>query len=336
VHSPPEGLGDDRVAAALSEGWGLEPSALDHLPLGFGSYHWRAEAGGSWFVTVDDLTAKRSRRDDPPEATWQRLSAALATARALADAGHAFVAAPRRTDTGDVLWRVAERYALALYEWVEGETHVWGAYPGRRERLAVLDLLVALHGVPAAVCSTARVDDLAIAYRDRLTAALEDLAGPWDSGPYGERARRLLDRHAGPLTAALDRYDDGAAALDREGAALVVTHGEPHQANTITTTEGLVLIDWDTALVSYPERDLWALAREDPAILDVYAARTGLRPRASALDLYARRWDLADVASYAGRFHAPHHESDDSRLGFEYLAYYLGTCAPLDRPLSGP
>ena len=68
----------------------------------------------------------------------------------------------------------------------------------------------------------------------------------------------------------------------------------------------------------------------------MYAARTGFRPRASALDLYARRWDLTDVAIYAGRFHAPHRESDDSRLAFEYLGYYLGTCAPLDRPLSGP
>ncbi|HEY7070491.1 MAG TPA: hypothetical protein VH479_10270 [Acidimicrobiales bacterium] len=329
MHSRPDSLSDARVAAALREGWGLEARALDYLPLGFGSYHWRAEAGGSWFVTVDDLTAKRSGRDDPPEATWQRLSAALATARALADAGLAFVAAPRRATGGDVLWRVDGRYALALYEWVDGETHVWGAYPDRRERLAVLDLLVTLHGVPAALHGTAGVDDLAIAYRDRLAAALEDLASPWDTGPYGEPARRLLERHASPLIAALGRYDDSAAALAREGAARVLTHGEPHQANTITTAAGLVLIDWDTALLSYPERDLWALGREDPAILDEYAARTGFRPRASALDLYARRWDLTDVAIYAGRFHAPHGETDDTRLAFEYLQHYLTTCAPL-------
>jgi spectinomycin phosphotransferase/16S rRNA (guanine(1405)-N(7))-methyltransferase len=317
------------VAAALRDGWGLEPQVLDYVPLGFGSYHWRAEAGGSWFVTVDDLSAKRSRRDDPPDATWQRLSAALATARALADAGLTFVAAPRRTGAGDVLWRVDDRYALALYEWVEGETHVWGPYPDRGERRAVLDLLVTLHGVPAALHEIAHVDDLAIAYRDRLAAALEDLAARWDTGPHGEPARRLLDRHAAPLTSALDRYDDEAAALAREGAARVLTHGEPHRANTITTAAGVVLIDWDTALVSYPERDLWALGREDPAILDEYAVRAGFRPRAAALDLYAKRWDLTDVAIYAGRFHAPHRESEDTRLAFDYLRYYLTTCAPL-------
>ncbi|MPZ79263.1 MAG: phosphotransferase [Actinophytocola sp.] len=43
-------------------------------------------------------------------------------------------------------------------------------------------------------------------------------------------------------------------------------HGEPHRGNTITTPNGVVLIDWDTTLIAAPERDLWALVGEDPRL----------------------------------------------------------------------
>jgi spectinomycin phosphotransferase len=323
----PEGLSDARVATALRDGWALEPTALDYQPVGFGSYHWRAEAGGAWFVTVDDLDAKRRRLDDPPGEAWRRLTAALATARALADAGLGFVAAPRPTATGDVLWPVDGRYALALYPWVEGEVYAWGAYANRRERLAVLDLLVALHGAPAALAATALADDFAVEHRDRLTAALADLATPWDTGPFGEPTRRLLERHAEALARALDHYDRLVATVAEAGGPHVLTHGEPHRANTITTAAGVVLIDWDTTLVAPPERDLWALAHDDPAILDDYRARTGVAPRPEVADLYRRRWDLTDVAIYSGRFHSPHAEGEDSRHAFGYLGHYLAACA---------
>jgi aminoglycoside phosphotransferase (APT) family kinase protein len=57
---------------------------------------------------------------------------------------------------------------------------------------------------------------------------------------------------------------------------LVLTHGEPHAANTIKTDSGLVLIDWDSALIAPRERDLWSLALEDPAILHHYASKAGV------------------------------------------------------------
>jgi spectinomycin phosphotransferase len=320
VLSRPDGLTDDQVTTALGDGWGLHAEALDYFAVGFGSYHWRADAGGPWFVTADDLQ----------HTPWPQLSAALATARALADAGLSFVSAPRPTASGDVLWRLGGRYALALYPWVDGEPHAWGPYPNRGERLAVLDLLVTLHGVPAALRSTARADDFALVHRDRLAAALDDLATPWDTGPYGEPTRRLLDRHAGALAGALDRYDALAAAAASAGGPRVLTHGEPHRANTITTAAGVVLIDWDTTLVAPPERDLWAMSLDDPRMLDEYAERAGFRPRKSVLDLYRRRWELTDAAIYTGRFHAPHVESEDTRQAFGYLRHYLTRCAPVD------
>ncbi len=63
------------------------------------------------------------------------------------------------------------------------------------------------------------------------------------------------------------------------------------------TAAGWMLIDWDTALVAPPERDLWSLDPGDGSILSAYADATGVRPRASMIELYRIRWDLADIAS---------------------------------------
>ena len=96
---------------------------LEYAPVGFGSYHWRVLAAGErWFVTVDDLQAKR-RDESAFEGPQRRLTAALATARLLNEGGLGFVVAPVPTVTGEVLYLVDERYAVAVYPHVEGESH---------------------------------------------------------------------------------------------------------------------------------------------------------------------------------------------------------------------
>ena len=40
----------------------------------------------------------------------------------------------------------------------------------------------------------------------------------------------------------------------------MITHGEPHPGNILRSRGRLLLIDWDTAGVALPERDLWHVA----------------------------------------------------------------------------
>jgi len=101
------------------------------------------------------------------------------------------------------------------------------------------------------------------------------------------------------------------------------THGEPHRANTITTTGGVVLIDWDTVLIAPPERDLWALADEDPQAADDYTARTGITPEVDAMALYRLWWDLTEVSIYIGEFHRPHLETEDTGVAWDSLNRHL-------------
>ena len=81
-----------------------------------------------------------------------------------------------------------------------------------------------------------------------------------------------------------------------------------------------MLIDWDTALVAPPERDLWDLDPGDGSILGAYASATGVTPRPLLLDLYRLRWDLADIAADVSRFRRPHAGSIDDDESWELLS----------------
>jgi spectinomycin phosphotransferase/16S rRNA (guanine(1405)-N(7))-methyltransferase len=85
------------------------------------------------------------------------------------------------------------------------------------------------------------------------------------------------------------------------------------------TAAGWVLIDWDTALVAPPERDLWDLGGGDPVVLESYVRATGTSPLPWLLDLYRLRWDLTDLALYAGDFRRPHARTANDDKSWELL-----------------
>ena len=319
----PEDFSDDAVAVALTEGWGLRANAIEYLPMGFGSHHWRVEAGGSlWFVTADDLRARKWSRSESQSDSLTRLRAALSTARRLRDDGLMFVVAPITTTTSEILY-VTDGYAVALYPYVPGETPDSDSYQSRDERLAVLDLIAAVHHADGSTIREALVDDFAIADRDELTAALGELSAPWDTGPYGDPARTLLARHARDVEHALTGYDTLVAAVQPRRERAVLTHGEPHPRNTLRSGRNLLLIDWDTALLAPPERDVWTLADGDPKILDHYEALTGVEMMSDSLALYRLRWDLTEISIYVGLFRQHHSKTTDTTIAWAGLNDYL-------------
>jgi len=85
------------------------------------------------------------------------------------------------------------------------------------------------------------------------------------------------------------------------------------------TTGGWRMIDWDTALIAPPERDLWDLDPGDGSVLAAYAERTGVTPAEPAIELYRVRWDLADIAVEVSRFRRPHAGSDDDDKSWQLL-----------------
>jgi spectinomycin phosphotransferase/16S rRNA (guanine(1405)-N(7))-methyltransferase len=129
----------------------------------------------------------------------------------------------------------------------------------------------------------------------------------------------LLAANQVPLRRVLARYDDLAAQARVQLARRVLTHGEPHPGNTMLTSDGWRLIDWDTVVVAEPERDLWSLDPGDGSILARYREATGVRPLPPVLELYRIRWDLADMAIVASRFRRPHQGTADDEASWELL-----------------
>ena len=219
----PADLGDDDVVTVPRDGWGLDAEAVEYAPVGYGSYHWHAHGDGrAWFVTADDLALRRRQRSESLAVTRTRLEAALSTARSLRDSGVDFVVAPCPTRSGGATHPARERFLVALYAHVAGETHAWCAYPSRGERLAVLQRLSVLHAAPAAVRRTALVDDLLIPARDDLAVALT------------EAATRLGDR---PDPVPDEVWDDAARHYDEvELASLVVAIASINVWNRLNVT----------------------------------------------------------------------------------------------------
>ncbi|MFC7550374.1 phosphotransferase [Plantactinospora sp. GCM10030261] len=331
----PAKLTDVELTAALAEGWAIETRSVAYLPVGFGSYHWRAvEPGGRpWFVKVDDLGVREAARDE----TFDRLARAFGTTLALReDAGLDFVVAPVRTRAGATVSRLSSRYALSVFPLLDGSTGQFG--PHRPDdRAEVVDLLAELHRATPIVAETAPRADLTLPGRDRLDEALRGLDQEWTGGPYAEPTRALLAVHGGHVERLLADFDRLVEQVRAGAADWVVTHGEPHPGNLLRTSAGVRLIDWETVLIAPAERDLWmctdAFARlvgEEPAgdtdeTLARYHRDTGRLLTPAGLDLYALWWKLADIAAYVDELRRPHGRGEDITASFGYLTGYLET-----------
>jgi len=313
-------MSDQALVRVLGDVWGLAVEAIEYRPVGFGSYHWVVlDTGGTrWFVTVDDLDSKLQSPGEARSEAFGRLRAALATAMHVRDSGAGFVVAPIPTLAGEPLVWADRRYGVALYPFVDGEAFSWGEFSSPAHRRGVLDLVVALHSGPGAASREAMADEFVVPHRATLELTANDITH-WDAGPYARPASALLVENTQQIRRLLSRYDDLVTEARRLPDRVVLTHGEPHPGNTMLTSAGWVLIDWDTVLLAPPERDLWSLDPGDGSILGAYADATGTTPEPPLLELYRIRWDLADMALFFNQFERPHSGNLDDQQSWDIL-----------------
>ena len=282
------------------------------------------------FVTVDELENKRVSAAETVGDGFARLRASLLSAVALRDAGCAFVVAPVPGDGGEPAVRFGGRFAVAVYPFVDGERSGWGEWTPAR-RAGALDMVAAVHTAPGWARRDALADDFGVPFRGQLEAA----CGGWvpaECGPYTQPVARLLREHAAPLRRWLDRYDGLVALAGEQSGRDVLTHGEPHPGNIMRSGDGWLLIDWDTALVAPPERDLWGIDPGDGSVFDGYAAATGVTPLPEIIELYRVRWDIADIAYDTARFFRPHSADANDVESWELLSSLVRQAGSSDGP----
>lgn len=313
----PDGLDENVLRRALSA-WEVDAVRLEYAPVGFGDYHWTAgdSAGRRWFVTVADLENK-SHCGLGAEAALRGLRGAMDTAAALrAEQGLDFVVAPLIDGRGDTVRRLGHRYAVSVFPFMDGTTGDFGQAPTPQERGLVVDLLAELHRAAPPAETPVLTPELST--RAGFEHALGDTGRARRGGPFAESARALLSDHTDGLRRRLAEFDRRAAELSGRPNTPVVTHGEPHPGNLLRIGDRHLLVDWDTAGLAVPERDLWSVATE-PDDLARYADATGHDPDPSALALYRLRWDLEDAAVYVDLFRSPHDRTPDTEAAWAGL-----------------
>ena len=325
MRSPPADLVPERLARALAEGWGRRATSLEYVPEGGGSHHWKltGDDGQPHFVTVDDLDDK-DWMGDTRRTVFEGLERALGTAAALRyEAGLEFVVAPIPARDGELLRRLEDRYAVAVFPFLAGRSHPFGPYPDARLRGLALDMIAALHRFTPAVRGRAPHHVLRFGGRGDLTAFLLDPGQPWDGGPFSDAARCLLVPRSADLVRLVTGFDRLADITAPARSDAVITHGEPHPANLMSVDGRLVLIDWDTAALAPPERDVSLIATTGDEGVDRYQEATGRELDPAVITLYRLRWYLDDLASATRSFRNRHRDTPDTRRMFDDLVPLL-------------
>ena len=322
---PPDGIDDGQLARALEGHWGLAPARLRYLPVGFGDHHWDLTdaAGRRWFVTVAELAP--AWRGTGPAAGYADLRATMDTVTALAGAGLEFAVAPVPTADGRALALIGAEHAITVFPYLDAE--VGGELPPR-DLLTLIDMLARLHNATPLATRTAPARRPDLPPRPVLEAALGELSQPWHGGPFSEPARQLVARHASTLRQALASFDQLAREAARHGPS-VITHGEPHSDNILRLAGRLYLIDWGSAGLALPERDLWDLADADGRAADRYAELTGRRVNTAMMRMYQLRWSLEEIMLSVRQFRGPHERNGDTELAWEAFTEETGNLVRL-------
>jgi spectinomycin phosphotransferase len=309
---------------ALAEGWCLRAGSLEYLPVGGGSHHWVLSGGDGQrhFVTVDDLDDK-DWLGNTRQAVAEGLRRALSTAGALRrEARLEFVVAPLPALDGAPLRRLDERYSVSVFPFLAGRSYPFGPYPDDVLRGQAVEMIAALHQSTAVVRGLAPVHVPGFAGRGDLDGFLRDPDRPWDGGPFSAAAYRLAAACATDIARLAAGFDHLADATAPARADPVITHGEPHPGNVMRVDGRLVLIDWDTAALAPPERDI-ALIAVGPQDIARYQEAAGREIDPAVIALYRLRWYLDDLSSAISMFRNDHHDTPDTRQWSQALAPQL-------------
>ncbi len=284
-------MSNESVRDALRRHWHPGVDEVEHLAVGWGAHHWRAQVAGepALFVTLDPPSARH---------TAASIEGAYAAAAAL---GLDFVwpSVPRLE--GSFTLPLGER-TLSVTRWLDGERPCSSAPD-------LPDLLGALHSAPIPATApvwTTEVDP-------RLTDQLRDLLlAPWN-GPLGAAARLVLSEHMIQLGGWVREHTMLVECADP--SAYVVTHGEPGVHNQWRALGRTWLIDWESLRVAPRERDLATL---EHAGLETDCDSAMIR-------LFDLEWRLSEVWSFARWLQGPHEGNADDRAALACLMEEL-TC----------
>ncbi len=233
------------LASALTRGWGVDPTTFTFVP-GYddGAATYRVDApGGPHFAKIH-----LHRRPDP----------ALELPAFLAEAGVPGILAAMRS-RASALWEpFGDDGAIVLYPFVDGRDAVSATMTAGQWR-TFGSTLRAVHDlpIPRSLSDRLRVDDFDLPAAPAVGRALERARRSMPDASPAHRLAALLRARSREIEAMLTRAATLGATLRGRTRVRVLCHGDIHAANILVIADrGIVLADWDEALIAPRERDL--------------------------------------------------------------------------------
>lgn len=312
----PERLGTERVTDLVRSRWGVPAEDVTYLPEGAGAHHWvvTVAAEPAWVATADVM-------DEPVHV--HRIHDAYAAGAELFRRGHEFATAPVACSSGVFLVPAVAGMWMSLSPYVVGRSGA-GVTMDAAQTGDIAEMLGRLHSATPPGRTPSWLPGPP--HRAALAAALDDLDGPWRTGPYGELARRAVAEARPGIEERLARYDELAACGMQRQQSWVVTHGEPHTGNVVWSDAGPRLLDWESLRIAPRERDLRVVLDGDRDLPQRYLMAGGPQDPVSAdlLELFDLEWQLSEIGVNADRFRRQHTGTPDDDRDFRDLIEEIG------------
>ncbi len=205
-------------------------------------------------------------------------------------------------------WVTINGYTLILYPFIAGRAGADGGLTPA-QWTAFGQLIRQIHSLPlpAELAGELQTESWTTDWAAQVQAITAAVHAQPPADDLGRRAAALLDAHAATIATLAARATALAIALQATPAPLVLCHADLHTWNVMVDEQAqLWLIDWDTAMLGRPERDLmfvvggighglvsaattgWFFAGYGPCAIDPLA-----------LAYYRTAWAVQDIVSFS-------------------------------------
>lgn len=242
-----ERIGEPKLVRWLQENYPLEIVKLVSVPKG--------EIGDNYIAITsneDKYFLKIHLRSKLHIDNPQGLENTLSLTSQLHELGIKDVPYPVKTKAGSVEANFGE-YTIMITNFVEGENPEITAEVATK----FAKLVAKIHQVSTENINLP-VEPFDTAYANKLREQLETLEKVAQLNEQKEKLKNLLLPHKTLFLGQLKKLDGFCERAKQKGKSLVVTHGDLIPDNLLLDKDGnIFIVDWDTARLSPPERDVW-------------------------------------------------------------------------------
>jgi spectinomycin phosphotransferase len=307
-------LQDQLIISRLADGFGLQVSKLDFLPLG-------ADVNTAVYQVIDSSHEKYFLKLSKSD--FDKISVLLP--RFLSDQGLSAIIAPLETTSRQFRASLGD-YTLVLYPFIDGKNG-YEVELSDRQWLDFGSALKSLHKlhVPSDLANCVPTETYSTHWYDRVKTYQAQAESRTFIDPTAARLAEFMRSRRNVINRMLERADLLGQVLQARSLDFVLCHSDVHAGNLLISADGsLFLVDWDNPIFAPRERDLaliggcptWNSARQVALFFQGYGTAE-IDTIALAYFRYERT--IQDVAAFCEQIFLTDGGGEDRERSYEFL-----------------